>query len=222
MVYSTTVANKHVPKETIYFTQCAPSWENETDTYFTIARMVFSYTFPLLFMSIAYLQIIRVLWRSGQISHQVVDVAGRQSNSFAMNMNTTTEGQLKSRKKAAKMLVAVVIMFAICYFPVHLFSLLRLTVGLKNSETNRALAMISHWLCYANSAVNPIIYNFMSGKYRKEFRRAFEHGCYWGTDKNGGQSSAFYRKNHRTTRTSGTRCHYDDSSQKDAPIKLNY
>jgi len=28
-----------------------------------------------------------------------------------------------------------------------------------------AIAMICHWLTYANSAVNPVIYNFMSGKF---------------------------------------------------------
>ncbi|XP_018576543.1 uncharacterized protein LOC108915074, partial [Anoplophora glabripennis] len=53
----------------------------------------------------------------------------------------------------------------------------RLTVKLTNSEVNRAFSLISHWLCYANSAVNPIIYNFMSGKFRKEFRRAFDSCC---------------------------------------------
>lgn len=56
----------------------------------------------------------------------VLDISGcRHVNTFQMNMNTTTEGQLRSRRKAAKMLVAVVVMFAICYFPVHLLSLLR-------------------------------------------------------------------------------------------------
>jgi hypothetical protein len=50
---------------------------------------------------------------------------GRQVNTFAMNMNASTEGQLRSRRKAAKMLVAVVVMFAFCYFPVHLLSILR-------------------------------------------------------------------------------------------------
>lgn len=33
--------------------------------------------------------------------------------------------QLKSRRKAAKMLVAVVIMFAMCYIPVHVYSILQ-------------------------------------------------------------------------------------------------
>ncbi|KAL3287967.1 hypothetical protein HHI36_002423 [Cryptolaemus montrouzieri] len=59
-----------------------------------------------------------LLWNS-------MDMSGRHINSFAMNMNASTEGQLKSRRKAAKMLVVVVVMFAICYFPVHLLSVLR-------------------------------------------------------------------------------------------------
>ncbi|ERL88324.1 hypothetical protein D910_05711 [Dendroctonus ponderosae] len=80
-------------------------------------------------------------------------------------MNTTTEGQLRSRRKAAKMLVAVVAMFAFCFFPIHLLNILRLTVELSHTEFNRAISLVIHWLCYANSAVNPIIYNFMSGKY---------------------------------------------------------
>ena len=33
--------------------------------------------------------------------------------------------QLRSRRKAAKMLVAVVVMFAFCYLPVHIYTILR-------------------------------------------------------------------------------------------------
>lgn len=39
--------------------------------------------------------------------------------------NTSTMTQLRARRKAAKMLVAVVIMFAICYFPVHCLNIIR-------------------------------------------------------------------------------------------------
>ncbi|CAG5135346.1 unnamed protein product [Candidula unifasciata] len=33
--------------------------------------------------------------------------------------------------------------------------------------------MFAHWLCYFNSAINPLIYNFMSVKFKKEFRNVF-------------------------------------------------
>ncbi|XP_018019082.1 somatostatin receptor type 1 [Hyalella azteca] len=42
---------------------------------------------------------------------------------------------------------------------------------MSNSPLNRLLSQVSHLLCYANSAVNPIIYNFMSDKFRREFHR---------------------------------------------------
>ena len=132
-----------------------------------------------------------------------------------VNSNASIEMQLLSRRKAAKMLVVVVIVFAVCYFPVHVIAILRYcttTINIIYSITNTcysspnykthskrlilpsflpcfnvclytctcrsvvtperlpqndytvAAAMISHWLCYFNSAINPVIYNFMSGE----------------------------------------------------------
>ncbi|CAG9857806.1 unnamed protein product [Phyllotreta striolata] len=167
----------------IYFTQCKPEWSVDVDMIFITVKMVFFFLIPLLFMIVAYSQIVRVLWKSGEMPHQAMNPGGRmnmtggQLNTFAMNTNTSTEGQLKSRKKAAKMLVVVVGMFAICIFPVNLLAVLRAANMLFHSDLNQILSLMSHWLCYANSAINPIIYNFMSGKFRKEFRRAFETCC---------------------------------------------
>lgn len=35
---------------------------------------------------------------------------------------------------------------------------------LPSNKLTNASSLIAHWMCYANSAVNPVIYNFMSGK----------------------------------------------------------
>ena len=79
--------------------------------------------------------------------------------------NSTTIGQLRARRKASKMLVAVVIMFAACYLPVNALNIIRFATTLEQSEVITVLSLLSHWMCYANSAVNPLIYNFMSGEY---------------------------------------------------------
>ncbi|KAF6215130.1 hypothetical protein GE061_009880 [Apolygus lucorum] len=172
---------RHLNIETIVFTQCMPAWSDTTERHYQVIKSVVLYFLPLGVTSIAYLQIVRVLWRSGNIPGHVECRAPLNTISGCRRMtiaNTSTEGQLKSRRKAAKMLVAVVIMFAVCYFPVHLVAMLRYTIEIRKSDMTEFLATFSHWLCYANSAVNPVIYNFMSGKFRKEFRRTFS--CFGG------------------------------------------
>ncbi|KAL0103113.1 hypothetical protein PUN28_017445 [Cardiocondyla obscurior] len=162
----------HSKVETVLFTQCICSWSNESQTTFTIVKLIFLYTMPLLFMSMAYWQIIRVLWRSDIPGHTL---STRICNSTEIPLSGcgNPEGQLRSRRKAAKMLVVVVITFAICFLPVHLLSILRCTMKLPSNQWTTVISLIVHWLCYFNSAVNPVIYNFMSGKFRKEFRRTF-------------------------------------------------
>lgn len=55
--------------ETIYFTQCEPTWSLDTDRNWMLLKMILLYAVPLIFMTVAYCQIIRVLWKSGNV-HQ--------------------------------------------------------------------------------------------------------------------------------------------------------
>ncbi|XP_011866284.1 PREDICTED: orexin receptor type 2-like isoform X2 [Vollenhovia emeryi] len=159
LVLHTVPSNSRVP--TVLFTQCVWSWSRESQTTFTIVKLIFLYTMPLLFMSVAYWQIVRVLWRSDIPGHNL-STRVYHSTEIPLSGGGNPEGQLRSRRKAAKMLVAVVITFAICFFPVHLLSILRCTMALPSNQWTIAMSLIAHWLCYFNSAVNPVIYNFMS------------------------------------------------------------
>ncbi|XP_060807274.1 orexin/Hypocretin receptor type 1 [Amyelois transitella] len=143
--------------------QCMPTWSSSSDLIWHLMKVVFIYTIPLLLMTVAYYQIVRVLWKSDKIPGQAETI----------KLAPAEQTQLRSRRKAAKMLVAVVVMFAVCYFPVHLLSVLRYTVDMEQTDILSTAALISHVMCYANSAINPLIYNFMSGKFRREFRRSF-------------------------------------------------
>ncbi|CAB3386772.1 Hypothetical predicted protein [Cloeon dipterum] len=51
-------------------TQCAPNWTTETEIIFLCVKVVLLYSLPLLLMSVAYWQIVRVLWRSDAIPGQ--------------------------------------------------------------------------------------------------------------------------------------------------------
>ncbi|XP_050073866.1 neuropeptide SIFamide receptor-like [Anopheles maculipalpis] len=212
------------------FTQCVATWDNETEKTFYIFKFVLLYTLPLLFMTVAYFQIVRVLWRSDTIpGHRESrnQPCGIHSTRTTLNCvgNTSTMGQLRARRKAAKMLVAVVIMFAGCYFPVHMLNVARYTVDIGQSDIVAVLSLFSHWLCYANSAVNPVIYNFMSGKFRREFKNALEKcRCLRNSHAYGGRVGGYDDRSlcHTATRLNvspSTRSNYHLASVRDARFK---
>ncbi|XP_057326555.1 orexin/Hypocretin receptor type 1-like isoform X1 [Microplitis mediator] len=162
--------------ESIYLTRCERSWSVKTEKIFNFIVFAFLYFGPLLFMTYTYYQIIRVLRRSNIPGYKL----SRRNKRIPLDTQGTTstfnenhEGHLGSRRKAAKMLVVVVFIFALCYAPVHLLNILRYSINLPSNDITVACSLLAHWLCYLNSAINPVIYNFMSGKFRKEFRRSF-------------------------------------------------
>nr|BDP38647.1 fluorescent sensor for orexin [synthetic construct] len=87
----------------------------------------------------------------------------------------------KAKIRTVKMLIVVLFVFALCYLPISILNIMKRVLGsFKNTndrETVYAWFTFSHWLIYANSAANPIIYNFLSGKFREEFKSAFSCRC---------------------------------------------
>lgn len=55
--------------DTIYLTQCGPTWSLDTDTFWTVLKLFLLYVVPLAFMTVTYYQITKVLWKSGNVSY---------------------------------------------------------------------------------------------------------------------------------------------------------
>ncbi|XP_041767954.1 uncharacterized protein LOC121591480 isoform X3 [Anopheles merus] len=99
------------------------------------------------------------------------------------------------------------------------------TVDIGQSDIVAVLSLFSHWLCYANSAVNPVIYNFMSGKFRREFKNALEKcRCLRSSHAYGGRVGGYDDRSlcHTATRLNvspSTRSNYHLASVRDARFK---
>ncbi|XP_023175537.1 growth hormone secretagogue receptor type 1-like [Drosophila hydei] len=89
---------------------------------------------------------------------------------------TKPELSLKARKQVVLMLGAVVLSFFICLLPFRLFTL---WIILSTDQTLHEMGLVRYYsllyfcriMLYLNSAMNPILYNLMSTKFRKGFAR---------------------------------------------------
>ena len=133
-----------------------PTFTEEAPKDFTIVIFVIFYVVPLLTMSVLYTFVIHKLW--------VRKVPGNQ----------TAENQLhadKSKKKVLKMLLAVVILFALCWLPVYITQFIAF-FDHKNFPCGppATLSFMGYFLGHANSAINPAIYVIFNSNFRKGFR----------------------------------------------------
>ncbi|XP_064652389.1 allatostatin-A receptor-like [Lineus longissimus] len=130
--------------------RCSPtSWPNALFTTFFVT----GYIIPLSII---------IILNGLTVKHMLCDVNIIVSQS---------EESMRCRRRASKMVVVVVAVFAICWLPNHI-RLMYISYRADPKTTEfYILATISQILCYSNSCVNPIIYSFMSENFRKEFRK---------------------------------------------------
>ncbi|EPY87288.1 orexin receptor type 1 [Camelus ferus] len=167
------------------FSVCDEHWAD--DLYPKIYHSCFfivTYLAPLGLMAMAYFQIFRKLWGrqipgttsalvrnwkrpSDQLEDQGQGLGAEpppQARAFLAEVK-----QMRARRKTAKMLMVVLLVFALCYLPISVLNVLKRVFGMFRQASDReavyACFTFSHWLVYANSAANPIIYNFLSGSF---------------------------------------------------------
>ncbi|XP_053635992.1 neuropeptide SIFamide receptor-like [Cherax quadricarinatus] len=140
---------------------CTDKWPDEQsgNLYFVVANLVMCYLLPLTLISVCYVLIWRKVWRRKLPGEQ-------QDVGVAMMMH-------RSKIKVIKMLLVVVILFALSWLPLYaIFARLKLGVPLTEMETHviHILAPVAQWLGASNSCINPILYAFFNDKFRSGFK----------------------------------------------------
>ncbi|XP_006026058.2 galanin receptor type 3 [Alligator sinensis] len=133
---------------------CVPIWEDQRRKILDILTFVFGYLLPVVVVSLAYARTIKFLWTS-------VDPIERISESR------------KAKRKVTKMIVAVAILFCLCWMPHHLVILCFWFGHFPFNRATYACRLASHCLSYANSCLNPIVYALISKHFRKRFKQVF-------------------------------------------------
>lgn len=133
---------------------CIPIWEDQRRKILDILTFVFGYLLPVTVVSLAYARTIKFLWTS-------VDPIERISESR------------KAKCKVTKMIVAVAILFCLCWLPHHLVILCFWFGHFPFNRATYACRLASHCLSYANSCLNPIVYALISKHFRKRFKQVF-------------------------------------------------
>ena len=134
---------------------CEEIWTVNQRKIFTLLTFLFQYAIPIALISAAYFYIVYELnfrSRPGTPTHE--DRVKKEEN-----------------KKVIKLLVVVTATFAICVLPHH-FIILWIEFGNATSFPYiEDIAIITFFVLYMNSVLNPILYNACSSTFRKEFRR---------------------------------------------------
>ncbi|XP_037644606.1 KISS1 receptor a [Sebastes umbrosus] len=130
---------------------------------FILYQFIAAYLLPVLTISFCYTLMVK---RVGQPTVEPVD------NNYQVNL--LSERTISIRSKVSKMVVVIVLLFAICWGPIQIFVLFQSFH--PNYQPNYATYKIKTWancMSYANSSVNPIVYGFMGATFQKSFRKTF-------------------------------------------------
>ncbi|XP_078125521.1 tachykinin receptor 3a [Sander vitreus] len=141
-------------------TLCYVAWPRMADDpfmYHTIVA-VLVYVLPLVVMGITYTIVGLTLWGG--------EIPGDSSDNY--------HGQLRAKRKVVKMMIIVVVTFALCWLPYHVYFIATvLTKDLVKWKYIQQVYLSVLWLAMSSTMYNPIIYCCLNSRFRAGFKRAF-------------------------------------------------
>ncbi|KAG9333505.1 hypothetical protein JZ751_011480 [Albula glossodonta] len=143
-------------------TVCHVDWPGDTggkhQLSYHIALIVLIYLLPLLVMMVTYSIIGQTLWGS--------EIPGEASEHY--------QNQIRAKRKVVKMMIAVVVTFALCWLPFHLYFILgSFNEHIYSQKYIQQVYLAIFWLAMSSTMYNPLIYYCLNQRFRSGFRCAF-------------------------------------------------
>lgn len=140
---------------------------------YTVVLFVFIYLVPLIIITFMYGSI------GVKLCSSVLAKREPQTANGGIEVEGGRGGQLRisqKKMKVIKMLILVALLFMLSWLPLWTLMMMADYAGLDTDQLDLLTSYIfpfAHWLAFANSSINPIIY----GYYNKNFKRGFQEAC---------------------------------------------
>nr|XP_056706492.1 substance-K receptor [Euleptes europaea] len=143
-------------------TKCIVGWPDDVGKMtYHITVIVLAYLIPLLVMFVTYSIIGTTLWNNS--------VPGDHANKVYY------QHQILAKKKFVRTMIAVVITFAISWFPYHIFFILNcFWADIYEKKYIQQVYLAVFLLAMSSTMYNPIIYCCLNQRFRSGFRIAFQ------------------------------------------------
>ncbi|XP_071173120.1 thyrotropin-releasing hormone receptor-like isoform X2 [Mytilus edulis] len=143
---------------------CTFRLEREQYNVYYLADLIVFYAIPLCIAAILYALIARILFGT-----TIASVRGGQHRDASHARSATS-----SRKQVVRMLIVIVSVFATMWLPYRVMVVYNSFA--KTKYLDIWFLLFCRVMVYINSSINPILYNAMSAKFRREFQKILSCG----------------------------------------------
>ncbi|XP_076058574.1 tachykinin-like peptides receptor 86C [Oratosquilla oratoria] len=119
------------------------------DFIFNVLIFAITYVIPMVAMVVCYAIIGCKLWDRGS----------------KPNMTVRQVDSIRSKEKVVKMLALLVILFALCWLPYHVYFIVQyIYQDLGRQHYAQHMYLAFYWLAMSNSMINPIVYYYLNAR----------------------------------------------------------
>ena len=129
-----------------------PFWEK-----YNLIVLVLNVLLPLLIIAVLYTVI-------------CVKMFSREVPGYGTNQDHGQADAIQTAWKVTRMMIAVVVLFLVCWIPMQISSILQIFVHI---QLHYSLGLFLIWLTVVYSGLNPYVYFIFSAKFRKTLKRFF-------------------------------------------------